>query len=84
MTIDPIERTNLVLSAGAVAASLALASTGFALSLAIGAATIGLIVDGVRGPSATKAKASRASSPVVRFAMVPTDGGFYAGSFGRF
>jgi hypothetical protein len=38
MKIDPIERTNLTLSAGAVAASLALASPGFALSLAVGAA----------------------------------------------
>lgn len=37
MTIDPIERMNLVLSAGAVAASLALVSPAFALSLAIGA-----------------------------------------------
>src|SRR5262249_34611375 len=35
--IDPIERTNLSLSAGAVAASLALASPGFAASLAVGA-----------------------------------------------
>ena len=38
MSIDPIERTNLVLSAGAVAASLALGSSVFAASLAIGAA----------------------------------------------
>jgi hypothetical protein len=37
MTIDPIERTNLTLSAGVVAASLALASPGFALSVAAGA-----------------------------------------------
>jgi hypothetical protein len=37
MTIDPIERMNLLLSAGAVAASLALVSPLFALSLAIGA-----------------------------------------------
>ena len=37
MNIDPIERTNLTLSAGAVAASLALASPGFAVSLAVGA-----------------------------------------------
>jgi hypothetical protein len=36
MSIDPIERTNLTLSAGAVVASLALASPGFALSLALG------------------------------------------------
>jgi hypothetical protein len=38
MSIDPIERTNLTLSAGAVAASLAFGATAFALSLAIGAA----------------------------------------------
>jgi len=38
MRIDPIERTNLTLSAGAVAASLALATPVFAASLAIGAA----------------------------------------------
>ena len=38
MKIDPIERTNLTLSAGAVAASFVLASPGFALSLAAGAA----------------------------------------------
>ena len=36
--IDPIERTNLALSAGAVAASWLLASPAFALSLAVGAA----------------------------------------------
>jgi len=38
VNIDPIERTNLTLSAGAVAASLALASPAFAVSLAVGAA----------------------------------------------
>jgi len=38
MRIDPIERTNLTLSASAVAASLALASPVFAASLAVGAA----------------------------------------------
>jgi len=38
MKIDPIERTNLTLSAGAVAASFVLASPLFALSLAAGAA----------------------------------------------
>jgi len=37
VNIDPIERTNLTLSAGAVAASLALASPTFAASLAAGA-----------------------------------------------
>lgn len=36
MKIDPIERTTLTLSAGAVAASLALASPLFAVSVAIG------------------------------------------------
>ena len=38
MKIDPIERMNLTLSAGAVAASFVLASPVFALSLAAGAA----------------------------------------------
>ena len=38
MKIDPIERTNLTLSAGAVAASYVLVSPLFALSLAAGAA----------------------------------------------
>jgi hypothetical protein len=37
MNIDPIERTNLTLSAGAVAFSFVVASPGFAASLAIGA-----------------------------------------------
>lgn len=37
MRVDPIERLNLVLSAGAVAASLAVATPVFALSLAVGA-----------------------------------------------
>jgi hypothetical protein len=37
VSIDPIERTNLTLSAGAVAASLLLAGPAFALSLAFGA-----------------------------------------------
>jgi len=37
MRIDPIERLNLTLSAGAVAASFALATPTFALSLAFGA-----------------------------------------------
>jgi hypothetical protein len=35
--IDPIERMNLAVSAGAVAASLVLTTPGFALSLAVGA-----------------------------------------------
>jgi hypothetical protein len=38
MTIDPIERWNLAISASAVTASLVLATPGFALSLALGAA----------------------------------------------
>ena len=38
MTIDPIERWNLGISAGAVATSLVVATPGFALSLALGAA----------------------------------------------
>jgi hypothetical protein len=37
MRIDPTERTNLTLSAGAVAASLVLATPAFAASLAVGA-----------------------------------------------
>ena len=37
MTIDPIERWNLGISAGAVATSLVVATPGFALSLALGA-----------------------------------------------
>ncbi|MDH5306028.1 MAG: ATP synthase subunit I [Myxococcales bacterium] len=37
MRIDPIERTNLTLSAGAVAVSLAFANPAFAWSLAVGA-----------------------------------------------
>jgi hypothetical protein len=37
VSIDPIERTNLTISAGAVAASLVLVSPAFALSLAAGA-----------------------------------------------
>ncbi len=37
MKIDPIERMNLTLSAGAVAASLVVATPAFALSLAFGA-----------------------------------------------
>ena len=38
MTLDPVERTNMVLSAGAIGASLLLGSTGFTLSLAAGVA----------------------------------------------
>ena len=38
MNLDPIERTNLKLSAGAAALSLAVAPPGFALSLLAGAA----------------------------------------------
>ena len=38
MNIDPIERMNLTLSAGAVAASLVVASPLFALSIGVGAA----------------------------------------------
>lgn len=46
--IDPIERLNLTLSAGAVAASLALVSPAFALSLAIGAGLEALNFRGLR------------------------------------
>jgi hypothetical protein len=38
MSIDPIERWNLAISAGAVATSLAVATPAFATSLAVGAA----------------------------------------------
>lgn len=38
MSIDPIERWNIAISAGAVATSLAVATPAFATSLAIGAA----------------------------------------------
>lgn len=38
MNIDPIERWNIVISAGAVATSLAVATPLFAMSLAVGAA----------------------------------------------
>ena len=37
MSIDPIERWNIAISAGAVATSLAVASPGFAISIAVGA-----------------------------------------------
>ena len=36
MTVDPVQRINLTLTAGGVAASLLLASPGFALSVGIG------------------------------------------------
>lgn len=48
MTIDPIERTNLTLSATAVALSLAFLSPLFALSLAIGAALEAVNFHGLR------------------------------------
>lgn len=48
MNIDPIERTNLTLSAGAVAVSLAFASPLFALSVAVGAALEALNFHGLR------------------------------------
>jgi len=38
MTLDPVERLNLSFAAGAVAVSLALATPGFASSVALGAA----------------------------------------------
>jgi hypothetical protein len=46
--LHPIERTNLMLSAGAVVASLALSSPLFALSLALGAAFEALNFRGLR------------------------------------
>lgn len=48
MSIDPIERTNLTLSAGALAASLLLASPAFAIGLAVGAALEALNFRGLR------------------------------------
>jgi len=48
MNIDPIERTNLTLSASAVAVSLLLATPAFALSLAIGAALEAVNFRGLR------------------------------------
>lgn len=48
MTIDPIERMNLTLSAGAVAAALVLVSPLFALSLAVGAGLEAINFHGLR------------------------------------
>jgi hypothetical protein len=48
VSIDPIERTNLTLSAGAVAASLVFVSPLFALSVAIGAALEAVNFHGLR------------------------------------
>jgi len=48
VTIDPIERTNLTLSAGAVAVSLFVASPAFAVSLAVGALLESLNFRGLR------------------------------------
>lgn len=48
MTIDPIERMNLTLTALAVAASLMLVSPLFALSLAVGAALEAINFHGLR------------------------------------
>jgi len=49
MTFDPIERWNLTLCAGAIAASLALVSPLFAWSLAAGAALEAVNFRGLRG-----------------------------------
>ena len=49
MTIDPIERWNLTLCAGAIAAGLALVSPLFAWSLAFGAALEAVNFRGLRG-----------------------------------
>ena len=49
MNLDPIQRTNLKLSAGAVAVSLAFASPPFALSLAVGVALEAANFHGLRG-----------------------------------
>jgi hypothetical protein len=48
MSIDPVERLNLTLSAGAVAASFVLASPAFAWSLAVGAALEAFNFHGLR------------------------------------
>ena len=48
MALDPIQRMNLKLSAGAVAASLMLASPLFALSMALGSAIEAINFDGLR------------------------------------
>jgi hypothetical protein len=48
VSIDPIERMNLKISAGAVAASLALTTPSFALSLALGALLETLNFHGLR------------------------------------
>ncbi len=49
MTLDPFQSTNLKISAGAFAASLAFASPLFALSLAVGAALEAANFHGLRG-----------------------------------
>jgi hypothetical protein len=52
MSLDPIERTNLALSAGAVALSLAFASPAFAASLLAGAALESVNFRGLRRSAA--------------------------------
>ena len=52
MTLDPIERTNLKLSAGAAALSLALATPAFAASLLAGAALESVNFRGLRRSAA--------------------------------
>lgn len=49
MTLDPIERLNLALCAGAAAVSLALANPGFTASLLVGAALESVNFRGLRG-----------------------------------
>jgi hypothetical protein len=49
VTLDPIERLNLALCAGAAAVSLALATPGFAVSLLVGAALESVNFRGLRG-----------------------------------
>ena len=49
MTLDPFQRTNLKISAGAVAVSLAFVSPLFALSLAVGAALEAANFHGLHG-----------------------------------
>jgi hypothetical protein len=48
VTVDPVQKLNLALTAGGVAASLVLASPGFALSLGIGGVVEGVNFRGLK------------------------------------
>ena len=67
MRIDPIERTNLALSAGAVAASWWLATPAFALSLGFGALL-----------EAVNFRGLRRSAEFLFLGQLPTGGGWSA------